>query len=79
MLTRRECRMIAEELHRLQQEDVKKEAPEKFMTMREAAAYTRRSYSYFQKNKKIPRSKLGGRYYYTQTALAKYVINRESQ
>lgn len=75
MLTRREARMIAEELFRLQKEDQQQEPPEELLTMREAAAYTKRSYSFFQKNGlRIPRSKVGGRYYFTKSALADWIM-----
>lgn len=78
-MTRREARMIAEELFRLQQADKeKKEIPEELLTMREAAAYTKRSYSYFQKNGlRIPRTKVGGRYYFTKESLVAWVNNRQ--
>lgn len=67
--------MIAEELHRLLLADKQPEAPEELLTMREAAAYTKRSYSFFQKNGlRIPRAKVGGRYYFTKSALAEWIM-----
>lgn len=76
LITRREARMIAEELHKLQLKDKAKhpEPPKEYLTMREAAEYTRRSYNFFQRNEgKIPRTKVGGRYFYTKEQLAQYM------
>lgn len=74
-ITRAEARLIAEELHKLMKQDAQPEPPEELMTMREAAAYTRRSYSFFQhEGGKIPRVKNGGRYYYTKASLAQHIL-----
>lgn len=75
-ITRREARLIAEELFKLQQKAKAEtpEPPEELLGMRAAAKYLNRSYNYLQRNEGgIPRIKKGGRYFYVKSQLAKYL------
>lgn len=68
------ARLTALELYKLMSREPKPQAPaDGYLTMREAAAYIGRSYSYLQHHTDIPRVKHGGRYMYTRAALSEYI------
>lgn len=77
-LTKYDCMLIARELHRLQKEDRKQELPDtgRWLTMKEAMAFTGLSESTLYHCKKIPRSKVGRLLRFPEKGLQAYMANQ---
>lgn len=73
-MTRREARMIAEELHKLLKEDNPND--DIFYNTRDAASYINKSESYVRHNLQvIPHTKKGGRLAFSKLNLQKYMLD----
>lgn len=74
MLTRREARLIAEELHKIMQQQM---VPEELLTTKDAAKYLNISASTLYHNKSIPYTKQGKKKLYTRSALYEYATRAQ--
>lgn len=73
MLTRTECRMIAEELHKLQQAEGRRK-DERYMSAQEAAEYMRLSvHTLYHRLDEVPHRKQGRKLLFRQSDLQKYM------
>ena len=71
VLTRREARMIAEELWKLMEKDREPKAEEEWLTLDEAARYVRRSkWTLYHKIDRLPHEKRDGRLMFTKAGLS---------
>lgn len=73
-MTRREARMIAEELWKLMEKDKEPKAEEEWMTLDEAARYVRRSkWTLYHKIDRLPHEKRDGRLMFTKSGLSAWL------
>lgn len=75
-MTRREARMIAEEVIKLMKQEQMVEEQDEYLTTAEAAALLNLSVSYVRHNiEKYPQVKRGGRRYFSKRRLTEYIKN----
>jgi len=78
LITRREARMIAQELHRLMMQD-KALVEDEYLTTTEAAALLKLSVSYVRHNmERWPQVKRGGRRYFSKQGILDYIRGKDA-
>lgn len=78
-MTRREARMIAEELWKLMQRE-RPQAEEEWLTVKEAAAYMKCStWTVYHNIEVLPHTKTGGRLMFTKAGLSEWMKRRTEE